>query len=166
MPCKKQHRGGKGLFGLQFQITVHHLEEGKAGTHITVTVKSWKKEMQPCLHARCAQLCVPTFVQPGTWRTSLPTMGWFFPYQLTIKSLPSDVPTGQAYLEHSSLRLSPRWVQVVSSGQWEPTSASGSVGKCFVAGAWDPELDPETHNSRKIFSGLHTVKHTLLSVCC
>lgn len=160
MPCKKPHRGGKGLFGLQFQITVRHLEEDKAGTQVTSQPQS-RAERKKCslayTPARCAQFCFSTYAQPRTWRTSLPTMGGFFPYQLTIKSLPSDVPTGQAYLEHSSLRLSPRWVQAVSSGRWEPSSISGSVGKCFAAGAWDPELDPETHNSRKISSGRHTV---------
>lgn len=154
MPCKKQHRGGKGLFGLQFQITVHHLEEDKAVTQVTSQPQSRaeRKKRQPCLYTRCTQLCFSSSTQSRTWRTSLPTMGWFFLYQLTIKTLPSDVPTGQAFLEHSSLRLSSMWVHVVSRSQWKLTSTSG-----FVAGAWDPELDLWNPQLLRDFPGLHTV---------
>lgn len=61
MPCKKQHRGGKGLFGLQFQITVHHLEEDKAVTQVTLQPQSRAERKK---HSLACTPAVPSSVSP------------------------------------------------------------------------------------------------------
>lgn len=61
MPCKKPHRGGKGLFGLQFQITVRHLEEDKARTQVTSQPQS-RAERKKCSLAYMP--AVPSSVSP------------------------------------------------------------------------------------------------------
>lgn len=78
------------------------------GRHLKQVTLYPQKETEAYLLA-CQHAClfsVSFLLSPPDQGMILPTMGWVFWYQLTIKTMLRDMATGQLDLEHSLLRLS------------------------------------------------------------
>lgn len=99
-PNKKQLREGKGLFGLQLHITVHHLGKGKAGTRAAShsTFKRRKKQMHT--HASC-WLVASFLKQSRAWARP---RGWChlqWDGSTSNQDNSTDMPTGLSDLNNS-----------------------------------------------------------------
>lgn len=111
-PDKKKHRGGKGLFGLQFQGTVHYCIKSRQGLkQLVISHPQSREERNEYMHVVCLLLSlIFPFIQfrifcLGNGATH---SGLCFPTSMNYQdNLPQTYRQTKSDLNNSSLRL---WV--------------------------------------------------------